>query len=524
MSSMRCRALVVGVALCALPLTIAFAKLPSEAPALPPPSGAYTIVNVSNVTALRDACLNLTNNTAIIVAAGTYDLTTLVGSPQWLEVGQSANPSITNVQIRGASGNPADVVIRGGGLSDSNVLFALSVKKATNVLVADVTLRDAYFHDVFMLGDAGAGAVRLYHCKLLDAGQEIVKATTNSTVAVPDVVIEYCTIGYAAGAPTHPDAGICLGGGIEGRGLQNWIVRDNELVNIYCVNGALAGSAVRAWSGGPAPMSSGTLVERNTIVNCGQGVSLGVSANQHVGGIVRNNFVRFDPAATYAKASGIFSASNGSKILQNTILKNGTSAFTVDLRWLTSHDVHNNLLDGTVQLRDGATASLSGNVTTAQPSWFVNESIGDLHLVGTAAGAIDQVTKLADAPEDFDATSRPAASGQTDVGGDERPTLVAVDEGMPSEGSWIGPAQPNPMRQSTSLAYESRRSGRVLLQVFDVTGRRVRHLDYGMHGTGRDTATWDGRNAAGDRMPAGIYFLRMEVAGQTRMQKVSVVK
>jgi len=41
---------------------------------------------------------------------------------------------------------------------------------------------------------------------------------------------------------------------------------------------------------------------------------------------------------------------------------------------------------------------------------------------------------------------------------------------------------------------------------------------------GEHTVTWDLRNAAGDPLPAGMYFLRLEFEGQERVGRLAVVR
>jgi len=62
---------------------------------------------------------------------------------------------------------------------------------------------------------------------------------------------------------------------------------------------------------------------------------------------------------------------------------------------------------------------------------------------------------------------------------------------------------------------------RVRLQLFDVTGRRVRVLADGALAAGRHTLVWDGRLEGGRRAPAGIYFYRLELgAGRVETRKL----
>jgi hypothetical protein len=67
--------------------------------------------------------------------------------------------------------------------------------------------------------------------------------------------------------------------------------------------------------------------------------------------------------------------------------------------------------------RDGATASLSGNYTSAAPGLFVNPAAGDLHLKATASVAIDKASFQPHCTIDWDGSTRPI--GTADIGADE---------------------------------------------------------------------------------------------------------
>src|SRR5438105_14465016 len=77
-------------------------------PPLAAPTG--TVINVSNVSQLQSAVANLQSGQTIMIAAGTYNLSAT------LVVAQNSN--ITNVAIRGATGNPRDVVLTGPGMDN----------------------------------------------------------------------------------------------------------------------------------------------------------------------------------------------------------------------------------------------------------------------------------------------------------------------------------------------------------------------------------------------------------------------
>jgi hypothetical protein len=82
-------------------------------------------------------------------------------------------------------------------------------------------------------------------------------------------------------------------------------------------------------------------------------------------------------------------------------------------------------------------------------------------------------------------------------------------------------AMPNPFRAHTVLAYDLARQGRVVLSIYDVSGRLVRSLVSGaVQEAGRHSIEWDGRDAAGAATGAGLYFGRLETAGQNTARRL----
>jgi len=66
----------------------------------------------------------------------------------------------------------------------------------------------------------------------------------------------------------------------------------------------------------------------------------------------------------------------------------------------------------------------------------------------------------------------------------------------------------NPSRRGGGVLLSLPVAGRVRVEVFDAAGRRVRVLADGLFESGAHAFEWDGRNAAGTRVGAGVYFLR----------------
>jgi len=88
----------------------------------------------------------------------------------------------------------------------------------------------------------------------------------------------------------------------------------------------------------------------------------------------------------------------------------------------------------------------------------------------------------------------------------------------------LGPVSPNPMRESGAISYQLPKPGPAALTVYDALGRRVRTLLGGVHPAGRFTASWDARDETGARVPAGIYFFRLQAGNEVKTAKVVMVR
>ncbi|MDP9322254.1 MAG: hypothetical protein M3P13_01360 [Acidobacteriota bacterium] len=367
---------------------------------LPPPGG--TVVNVATVAQLQNAVAALASNTTIVMAPGTYNLATTL----------YINGTFTNVGIRGATGNRDDVVLVGKGMSaasDGGVPFGIWVGgDVRGITIASLTIRDVYDHAIML--NAGAQSPLIHNVRLVNAGEQFIKANPDGAGGgVDNGIVEYSVIEYDT---TSRDA---YTNGVDVHTGDNWIIRHNLFRNVRAPQGQLAGPAILMWNA-----STNTLVDGNTFINCQREIALGLierTPNDHTGGIVRNNFIYRDVPGD----SAVYVAdSPGTQVLHNTILISRTYANPIEYRFphTTGVVIANNVLDGNVMARDGATGSVSGNYTNASAALFVNPAAGDLHLRPTAAVLLGQVSVPPPAAGvDWDGESRPA--GSTDTGADE---------------------------------------------------------------------------------------------------------
>lgn len=88
----------------------------------------------------------------------------------------------------------------------------------------------------------------------------------------------------------------------------------------------------------------------------------------------------------------------------------------------------------------------------------------------------------------------------------------------------IDPSVPNPFNPWTRIAFTLPSRGRTRVTIIDVAGRVVATLlDQDLPG-GRRTVEWDGRNAAGQASPSGIYFVRVESKGLYAARKIALIR
>ncbi|HUP01321.1 MAG TPA: FlgD immunoglobulin-like domain containing protein [Gemmatimonadota bacterium] len=74
---------------------------------------------------------------------------------------------------------------------------------------------------------------------------------------------------------------------------------------------------------------------------------------------------------------------------------------------------------------------------------------------------------------------------------------------------------PNPFEQETTIEYRIAGAGDVELKVFDLAGRQIADLGSGPREPASFETVWDGRNGAGNEVPAGVYVIRLETARGT---------
>jgi hypothetical protein len=365
------------------------ASAPESCPALPPPSGP--VVHVASAAEISSAASSAPPGTTILVAAGTYAM------PDYVHIANDG------VALRGATGNRDDVVLDFGGMVGG--VEGIHVY-GDDVTVADLTIRDSA---VCGISVQGTDRPLLYNLHVIDVNDQLVKVNPVGDGSEDGVLacsrLEYTT--------SDPDG---YTNGISAHDAHGWVVRDNDWYRIRTA-GDNPAPTILFWGG-----SSGTVVERNLLVDCYQGIAFGNSAHgpgDHVGGVVRNNMIiarlLHDSVIEMVHADGFLVTHNTALLLNPNGVTWGMEARFADTDGVFAY----NLTNMTIwHDRDGALGVSTGNVTTAEEAWFVDPAADDLHLVATATQAIDQAVATPEVTDDYDGHSRPVGPAP-DVGGDE---------------------------------------------------------------------------------------------------------
>ena len=83
---------------------------------------------------------------------------------------------------------------------------------------------------------------------------------------------------------------------------------------------------------------------------------------------------------------------------------------------------------------------------------------------------------------------------------------------------------PNPFNPSTEISYSVSSSGMVDLVVYNILGRKINTLVSGYHEPNRYRAVWNGTNEKGFKVPAGVYFYRMNAGKFSDVKKIILLK
>jgi flagellar hook assembly protein FlgD len=94
----------------------------------------------------------------------------------------------------------------------------------------------------------------------------------------------------------------------------------------------------------------------------------------------------------------------------------------------------------------------------------------------------------------------------------------------PLEAFSLGRGFPNPFNNTVEMRIELPLTSHVVAEIYDVRGRFQAVLADRQMTAGIHTIAWDGRDSRGLEVPPGHYFCRVRAGGNSRFQKVVLVR
>jgi hypothetical protein len=87
----------------------------------------------------------------------------------------------------------------------------------------------------------------------------------------------------------------------------------------------------------------------------------------------------------------------------------------------------------------------------------------------------------------------------------------------------LGQSFPNPFRQETTIRFEiaaAPKAGHVRLSIYNLLGQQVRLLISQHLPAGAYQSVWNGRDAAGNLVPGGLYFYKLEAGSFVALKRL----
>jgi hypothetical protein len=105
------------------------------------------------------------------------------------------------------------------------------------------------------------------------------------------------------------------------------------------------------------------------------------------------------------------------------------------------------------------------------------------------------------------------------IDGDGEFFSQTADVKLPGARIELSQNQPNPFNPSTTIRFSLPASEEVGLAIYAADGKLVRMLVDGVRERGAHSATWDGRDMAGNPVSSGVYFYRLTAGSSTSRRR-----
>lgn len=221
----------------------------------------------------------------------------------------------------------------------------------------------------------------------------------------------------------------------------------------------------------------------------------------------------------------------------NDVVLDGDFAFAADAdSALVVVDISNPLAPGVVVSR--AAPGYGGAIEVVEGTAYVASSFSGVTAVDVTdpVSPVVMASVLTPSPSGYgpygvatDGSYIYAADGRSGVAvlplHCEMPSAIHSPNDAATREVWLRPASPNPFGSRTSILCVLGEPRRMNVGIYDVTGRVVRVLVAGdILEAGHHTLSWDGRDARGNAVAAGVYLFRLQAGGHEETERVVLLK
>jgi len=363
-------------------------------------------IHVRNSQELQQALVKAGSGDTILLEDGTYKME----SSLWIE-------NKENLTIKGASEDPAKVILMGGGWDGSDPKDVVVIRGSGDIAIAYLTITEARSYGIKIEGVRNLKNpwdINISHCRFIDIGTRAVKGTaTQDRKHMERGSVRHCHFENTR----VPDPDWLFNGdyisAIDMMYLDNWTFADNVFKNIKGANGGGRG-AIFVWN-----QSRNVLVERNLFLNCDRSIAFGnpseptnyVQGTLHnYDGIIRNNAI----VGGADKGIELVWLDNV-KVYNNTVYCPNPQRRAIHyFQRINRLHLANNLVRG--RMEGEGDVILENNVVGLLDGYFVDPEKGDLHLTEGATLALGKGIALPLVQDDIDGEER---GEHPDVGADE---------------------------------------------------------------------------------------------------------
>ncbi|PKN79219.1 MAG: hypothetical protein CVU48_06040, partial [Candidatus Cloacimonetes bacterium HGW-Cloacimonetes-1] len=83
---------------------------------------------------------------------------------------------------------------------------------------------------------------------------------------------------------------------------------------------------------------------------------------------------------------------------------------------------------------------------------------------------------------------------------------------------------PNPFNPTTSINFSLNHPQKVIIEVYDIAGRKVINLVNETRNKGAYTVVWNGNNNSGNQVASGVYIISMKADNYYVTRKITLMK